>query len=798
MNLMMNANDSFVVVDLETTGQSVDRGGRIIQIGMTFIKKRKIVDHFETFVNPGQLIDRQIQQLTHISQNEVQHAPYFEEIAPVIHTLLKDSVIIAHNVNFDYPYLNEEFERAGLSPLDIPAIDTVMLSQILLPTAPGYRLVDLTQYLDIKLSNAHRANEDAHATAELFLSLWRLAEQLPAQTLQQLQQGQWQLLRQTQAFLQLVRPKRTHHQFTIFNEKIALRQTFLSNQKSPNNASLTLPQVKQHMSFKPAQDKLVRHVSEFIDKKHHGVLTINTPPKSGKTVGYLIPVLLNALKKQTVLLTDDVSLQQQQMQLIHQYCRFFKLPIRASILYEPNCYIDLEKYSQLLTDDQYPAQVQLLKARILVWLTQTKTGLLQEIKIGASNVSWLSELKGHEQTYFFKRAQQNAQVSQIVIMNFEAYFALSQQLLVAKQHEIWPIVVMETPSRFRKDLNYYFHVAIPLTQLKHQLRALVLEEMKGMTHRQRLLMKQIISETLHIIKQIKQNGTANSNLKRAHKLFGILIKLRDLLVYSHNDVPQFLLLVDHQLLRSERLLAQRYLVSQDTQQLDNGDRQVTLNFDIDDVAFYQSQFLTAIDKLLIVSEFLPVDVSELLMAVPKTHTFKREFIRDNTTKVNLVALGDFSFLQHLEALVQTKVGPILVILPDKVRVNHWYQKIRYGLETDYGIVAEGVTGSFNKIHRQTQPNQLEIILVTDQIFDHLWQREQSVPKIVVVPEKTVWQPASRLELLLGKMQRNNTNVLVTQLNAMQRHRFKKKIDIKKFDQKPEILTQKYLEMMKEY
>lgn len=71
MNLMMNANDSFVVVDLETTGQSVDRGGRIIQIGMTFIKKRKIVDHFETFVNPGQLIDRQIQQLTHISQNEV-------------------------------------------------------------------------------------------------------------------------------------------------------------------------------------------------------------------------------------------------------------------------------------------------------------------------------------------------------------------------------------------------------------------------------------------------------------------------------------------------------------------------------------------------------------------------------------------------------------------------------------------------------------------------------------------------------------------------------------------------------
>ncbi|MGO1281249.1 MAG: exonuclease domain-containing protein, partial [Leuconostoc mesenteroides] len=109
----MNANDTFVVVDLETTGHSVKKGGRIIQIGMTFIKKRQIVDHFESFVNPGQLIDRQIQQLTHISQKDVQNAPYFEEIAPLLQNLLQNTVIIAHNVNFDYPYLNDEFERTG-------------------------------------------------------------------------------------------------------------------------------------------------------------------------------------------------------------------------------------------------------------------------------------------------------------------------------------------------------------------------------------------------------------------------------------------------------------------------------------------------------------------------------------------------------------------------------------------------------------------------------------------------------------------------------------------------------------
>ncbi|WP_294976915.1 exonuclease domain-containing protein, partial [uncultured Leuconostoc sp.] len=185
----MNANETFVVVDLETTGQSVTRGGRIIQIGMTFIKQRQIIDHFESFVNPGQLIDRNIQQLTHIAQKDVKNAPYFEELAPMLQNLLNDTIIIAHNVNFDYPYLNDEFRRTGFPELTSSAIDTVQLAQILLPTAPGYRLLDLTTYLDITLNNAHRANADAHATALLFLKLWQRAEQLPAVVLKQLQDG---------------------------------------------------------------------------------------------------------------------------------------------------------------------------------------------------------------------------------------------------------------------------------------------------------------------------------------------------------------------------------------------------------------------------------------------------------------------------------------------------------------------------------------------------------------------------------------------------------------------------------
>ena len=97
----MKESAAFVIVDLETTSPSVENGGRIIQIGMTFVKNKKIVEHFDSFVNPAQPIDKKIQQLTHISPKDVQDAPFFEELAPSLQALLKGQVFVAHYVNLD-------------------------------------------------------------------------------------------------------------------------------------------------------------------------------------------------------------------------------------------------------------------------------------------------------------------------------------------------------------------------------------------------------------------------------------------------------------------------------------------------------------------------------------------------------------------------------------------------------------------------------------------------------------------------------------------------------------------------
>ena len=89
---------------------------------------------------------------------------------------------MAHNINFDLPFLNGELTRVGLQPLDLAGLDTVELAQIILPEAPIYRLQDLTQLLEIEHDNPHQADSDALVTAKLFLKLsaaYRLCHRHP-------------------------------------------------------------------------------------------------------------------------------------------------------------------------------------------------------------------------------------------------------------------------------------------------------------------------------------------------------------------------------------------------------------------------------------------------------------------------------------------------------------------------------------------------------------------------------------------------------------------------------------------
>ena len=173
------ADKVYAVVDLETTGTQRHAGNKIIQFGCAIIENGTITENISLSINPERTIPREILALTGLKPSELASAPTFDEVAPTLRELLADKIFIAHNVNFDLPFLNEAFVEVGLDPIDPIAIDTVELAQIMLPQAASYRLKDLSTFLNINHEHPHQADSDAIATAKIFIILLNQLKQLP-------------------------------------------------------------------------------------------------------------------------------------------------------------------------------------------------------------------------------------------------------------------------------------------------------------------------------------------------------------------------------------------------------------------------------------------------------------------------------------------------------------------------------------------------------------------------------------------------------------------------------------------
>lgn len=155
----------YAVVDIETTGSHASANG-ITEIGIVIHDGSKVINFYESMVNPHVPIPYFIQRLTGIDNRMVANAPSFEEIAGQVFELLQDKVFVAHNVNFDYSFVKHHLKSAGYE-LETKKLCTVRLARKVLPGLNGYSLGKLTQRLGINHGNHHRAGGDAMATADL-------------------------------------------------------------------------------------------------------------------------------------------------------------------------------------------------------------------------------------------------------------------------------------------------------------------------------------------------------------------------------------------------------------------------------------------------------------------------------------------------------------------------------------------------------------------------------------------------------------------------------------------------------
>ena len=164
-------DSSFVVFDLETTGAKAPPC-RITEIGAFKVRGGSIEDSFHSLVNPQAPIPEFISQLTGITDEMVADAPVFGDLLGDFLGFVGDSVLVAHNSQFDMRFLNHEI---GLIHADYkianPNLCTVHLSRKLIPDIENHRLNTVARHFSIPLENHHRAGDDARATAEIFINL---------------------------------------------------------------------------------------------------------------------------------------------------------------------------------------------------------------------------------------------------------------------------------------------------------------------------------------------------------------------------------------------------------------------------------------------------------------------------------------------------------------------------------------------------------------------------------------------------------------------------------------------------
>ena len=152
----------YVVLDLETTGLSC-RYNRVIEFGAVRIESGVETGRLDILINPGCPIPKKIASITKITDEMVKNQPTMDEAFPRILEFLKDAILVTHNAEFDFSFLQEELIRCGRPILTNPVIDTLALSRYLFPKARAHRLGDLCRNLEVNYDEetAHRADYDA-------------------------------------------------------------------------------------------------------------------------------------------------------------------------------------------------------------------------------------------------------------------------------------------------------------------------------------------------------------------------------------------------------------------------------------------------------------------------------------------------------------------------------------------------------------------------------------------------------------------------------------------------------------
>ncbi|MDN6516570.1 MAG: ribonuclease H-like domain-containing protein [Enterococcus sp.] len=564
---------NYAVVDIETTGTD-PKTDRIIQFGCVLIENGKIVTHFSTDINPDQNIPAQIQTLTGITNQRTRKAPYFEDVAQTITNLLEDTIFVAHNIHFDYPFLSNELERCGMPPLTIPGIDTVELAQVFMPTSLSFRLKDLAEELHLVHENPHQADSDADVTAQLLLYLDSKIKELPIITVEKIVETADQMAFQTKNYLEECLKEMQEDPRPLSDELVIIRglalrkkrvplfsESYFGVKAYPRSRKAKEKIYHSELDFRKEQARLMNLVYDFFNKKDDKNILVEAATRIGKTLGYLLPMsFLATPEKPLVISTVSLLLQEQilshDLPLIN---RLLDQPLQAVVMKSSRHYLDLERFYQSFEKETAQKQYTFYQMSVLVWLTQTETGDFDELnmtslkhpfwqEVSHLGVHTLNPSSPFYQADFIHHRQKKLAQSNLVITN-HAYLAQEDQRKIPQLPNSSYLIIDEAHHLNRvleKVSTQNFNVLAIQRSFAHLFDQQTFAVWKKLIHKDKQS-----QHTLEILQDVLQE--LNEDLTDFYRIFKEEFPAEEERLLTKEMIDQLSLVGEHVLQRIKRL-----------------------------------------------------------------------------------------------------------------------------------------------------------------------------------------------------------------------------------------------------
>lgn len=456
----------YAVIDLEAT--SAGSAAKIIQVGIVIVENGKIINSYQTDVNPHEDLSEHIKGLTGISDQQLANAPEFSQVAGTIFDMIQDCIFVAHNVKFDANLLAEALFFEGFE-LRTPRVDTVELAQVFFPNLEKYNLTYLSTELDLALSDAHTAIADAMATANLLIVLQNKIKLIPKESLTTILRYSDSLIFESA----LVIEEGVNQAESYDSKEFQLIDDLVIKKDLPTLNALKLSQSFEintallGLENRPLQNQFARLVEEAFHQSQASF--IQAQAGIGKTYGYLLPLLARANGNQVLVSVPTKILQDQMMakelqSLIDHY------HIKAHSLKGPGNYIKLDTFKASLEEVHDNRMINRYKMQLIVWLLETKTGDLDEIKQKQRYEAYFDAIKhdGHltlsspfYEYDYWQKSYEKAKEADLLITN-HAYFL--HRVEDDKSFAKGKIVVFDEAQGLMIQLDHLSRKQVNLTQ----------------------------------------------------------------------------------------------------------------------------------------------------------------------------------------------------------------------------------------------------------------------------------------------------------------------------------------------